>query len=402
MKAQDFSNVMVWGLQNEEKSHRWMRWDHDFLLFATYKDKLTVLEDPTIILPHIFDRNIEEVESRELYDGVYEYKINGLTVEMIDGFEYSEYKIYGKDVDFDAIINRLVAAGATHKKPDIPIVIPDRPPVVDVDNLYNQRYDYKEDIYEKDTSMARTQALKSLGRNLFTFIFVGFFAAFLGYELFVPKLQDVTPDSVEFITAKNNLIVYNVEGRMTIFKIADLVEDVGYDSTCSIYIPEDSEISRKVVVERLVNSEGEVIYNRKNRVIDFEPDPKDYGFVNSNPFEFDKYRRGGDVDWSKYGELDGGEAEKIILRGRVDIREGKYVLILGKTLAVLGDASEGVQPFYELLADEVSRAAILYSLKAKKQIALYGQIQKTLSSREGRNSVQRMIFDFKTDYSRQR
>ncbi|MFC1732092.1 hypothetical protein ACFL6I_17440 [candidate division KSB1 bacterium] len=321
---------------------------------------------------------------------------------MVEGIEYSEYKIYSKSVDVDSLLQRLTAAGAVHKKPEIPIEIPDRPQLLNEEILNKQRFEYRDEILEKDKKIASGETFKSLVRNVFTIIFVGAFVGFIGMELLIPKLKVVELLPENFITAKGNYIVYDYENRMVVFKLADNVEDIGYDSTCSVMISETAEVRRDVTVERLVTTEEEIIYDRGNRIIDFEPDPSDYGFVNGNPFMFDAYGDGTESDWSDYGELERGNAENIILRGIIVINEGQYLFGVGRSRAVLGEYSEDIEPFYESLNDEKSRAAILYSLNRNKPIVIYGQIQKTLTRNEGRNTLQRLIFNFKTDYARQR
>lgn len=397
-----FDNIIVWSSENEKKTRSPIRWTHDHIIFATYEDKLTVLKEPEMLIPVIFDMELEAIKSIELYDGVFEYKANDLTVEMIEGIEYSEYKLYGKTIDIDAVIQRLSANGVKLKKPEIPIIIPDRPAVLDEERINRQRFDYNEEILDKDTESAKRSTLKSVFRGITGVILFVVIGTYLGMEIFIPKTRDVTPEPEGFITALSNYIVYNIEGKMTVFKIDDTVDEIGYDSTCSIFIPERAEMKRNVVVERITDARGNTIYERGSRIVTFERNPTDYEYVNASPFLFDTYGDGSEADWSGLGELVKGEAQKVIFRHRVDIREGKYVLLLGRTRAILGDYSEDAPPFYEGLRDDISYAAVLFSIKAQKSIMLFGQIDKTLTKNEGRNTLQRLIFNFKTDYARQR
>jgi len=403
-QQQSLSNIVIWGGENEKKSRTPIRWTHDYVIYASYKDKLTPLQDPEVLIPVIFDMDIDELKTQELYDGVFEYSSKEMTVEMIEGMEFSEYKLYGKSIDFDAIIQRLASRGASMHKPSISIELPDRPPLVDEENLYKQRYAYKDEIIEKDRSLARIETIKTVFRTLFGLLFIGAIGTYLGMEIFIPKLKEVELLPDNFITARGNYIVYDIDGKMTVFKIADLIQDIGYDSTCTIFVPEALDVGRerKIVVDRIKNSEGKTIYVRGNRLIDFENDPTDYDYKNANPFVFDAYGEGSEADWSQFGELRKENAQKIILRGRVEIREGKYLLLLGSTRAVLGEAVEGVPPFYEGFADDISYATVLYSLKKIKAINVYGQIDRTLTKREGRNTLEKMIFVYKADYARPR
>lgn len=406
----NLKNIAIWGGANENKSRAPVRWKHDYILFASYVDKLIALKDPSILIPFIFDKELDEIKSKELYDGVFEYKDKDITVELVEGLEYTEYKIFGKMVDFDAITQRLLAAGAQMRKPEIPIEIPDRPPLVDVEQLNKQRYSYHEETLDKDKSVARNMRIKAAFKSVFGVAAFAVILTYLAMEIFVPKYEDVTPppDDSIFITAKGYNVVYSI-GKLkifTAFKFADLIdgtEEISYDTTYKMYVLERKEIGKnEIIVDKMEDSEGKVVYNVGNRIVDTGRDPTDYEYINAAPFEYNSYMEAGDADWNRLGSLDEGNAKKVIFRGRIIEREGKFIALLGSTYAELGTVSEvdSIPQFYELLEDDISYATILYSLKAEKTIDFYGRINKTLTSREGRNVLLKRIFTFEVDYAR--
>ena len=375
-----------------------VRWDHDFILFASKADKLAGLKDPSSFVPSIFELDLEEIPSHELYDGVTEYKTKKITVELIEGLQYNEFKIYSETFDFDGLKQRLSAAGAVERKPDIPLDVPGCPDEVDVERLNRQRLIYQDEILEKDKSAANMNTVKSILRGIIGVAGFTIFIYWSWQEIFTIKYQDVSPIPGDtFITTIGNNVVYSINNRMTVFKFADLVEEVGYDTTYNMWIPEGEEVKLEIVVSRMTNADGDVVYDIGNRFIGFEAEPGGYNFVNATPFEFDKT-----MDWAGYGELEKGQADRISLQGRIIERNGQYLLLFGKTFAILGDILDTGSQFYDLLEDDLSYAAVLFSLKANRPINIYGQIQKTLTSREGRNSVDRKIFLFKTEYARKR
>ncbi len=397
------NNIVLWGGKNDDKSQSPTRWLHDYILFASKEVKLSVLDDPGALIPYIFDADHDDIESHELYDGVYEYKTSDLVVELVEGFQYAEYKLYGADIDYEAITHRLKQAGVTLQKPEIPVDIPGRPKLVDLNKLNKQRFDYHEETHDRDVSLAKSMTIKAAFKTVIGFVvFIGL-STFLGIQIFIPKFQDVTPLPEDtLITTKGNYLVYNINNRMTVFKFADLVDDIGYDPSYMIFVPEQAAVTDKIVVSRMTDADGNRVYDIGNRTVDFETDPTDYNFVNGKTFEFNTYRSGGEDDWSTYGELSQGRADRIVLQGRVVEREGRYMMLLGTVWAVLGDITEDGTRFYDLLGDDMSYAAVIYSLKGRKIINVYGQIERTYSTREGRNSVDKVVFSFKADYARKR
>ncbi len=395
--------VIVWGGANEEKTTSPTRWMHDYILFASREEKLSILDDPEILLPYIFDADLNDISSQELYDGVFEYKTSDLIVELVTGLHYTEYKLYSDKVDFDTVTQRLKKAGVKFQKPEIIIDVPGRPPIIDVEKLKKQRYDYHENIHDRDVAVAKSTTIKAAIKTVVGFAVFIVMTTFFGIEILVPKYQNVTPVAEDmFITMRGNYLVYNINNRMTVYKFAELVEETGYDSTYKMYVPDLAEITDQITVTRMTDANDNVVYELGNRAVSYESNPSDYNFVNGKTFEFNTYGSKDENDWSQYGSLDEGNADKIALQGRIVEREGRYMMLLGTVWAVLGDISEGEPQFYDLLRDDLSYATVQYSLKARKVVNLFGQIDKTYTSREGRNSVDKLVFLFKSDYARKR
>lgn len=541
-EKQDLADINVWGGKNSEKTRIGglqlllnyskpsslrgapVRWDHDFTINASPSGKLSNVKNPSSLIPHIFGTDTDEISSQELYDDVNQFDNDQLSVEMVEGPDYTVYKITGQvkssmhkltfglvryvaesiqlisnlfllalislpvmlaslpiinlfsllyktffdgdsfltwfmsgeytafhimvflllmtlglvvsgliicklkyppfpkireiiennvisegiisgicknhfvTVDFDEIMKRLTAAGASSQKRVIPIEVPGGPPLVEEEYLSRQRYDYSDEMKEKDHKLATSRMVFSILWSIVGVILFGGVSYLLATQVFATRYQDVSPLAEDtFITIKGNYVVYSINNRMTTFKFADKIEDVGYDTTYNMWLADGEDVTDKIIVSRMTDANGDIVYDIRNRIVDTDPEPAGYNFINSNPFEFDN-----SSSWAESGELDKGQAERISLQGRVIERNRKYLFLLGKTYAVLGTASDTETPFYELLQDDLSYAAVLFSLKAKRPINIYGQIQKTLTDREGRNSVDRLIFNFKVDYARKR
>ncbi len=406
-EKKNLSSIIVWGSQNEEKSTTPVRWTHDYLIGASKSEKLRKLPDPEMLLPYIFDCDVDELKARELYEGLNEYKKDQMTVEVTSGPVYTEYKLYGEGFDFDAVMQRLVNAGAENKKPEIKLGIPDIPEELDMDVVNKKRYDYTEDQKGKDNNLAKNSTVMGAVKGFFGT--VGFLAVcvYLGLEAFMPKYKVVPMDPEDFMVAQKGLYIsYSVDKKLNLFKLAE--EDVEFDSTYTFWMPEKAEYTTKIAPEQIQDAEGNTVYSKGNRLVSFESDPtSDYNFVNARMFEFDGFNEGGDVDWAQYGELDRGNAQNILITAPIREVEGQYLLVLGRTYALLGEAQEGVVPFYETLSDDISYHSSLYSIKSQKRsqsgtVRVMGQIQKTLSRAEGRNSINKIIFAFKVDYVRGR
>lgn len=405
--AENLSNINYWGSPNEDKGNSPVRWTHDFLLNANTVDTSQYLKDPSVLIPYILDCNLEDATKVALYEGVNEYKLNDITIEEIDGFQYTEYKIYGESFDFDAALARLKAAGANNHKPDLALKIPDVPPYLDMEKVNAQRFDYEPDKLEKDQTIAKNDGIMSAIRTVFGVSIFVVMMSYLGMEVFVPKLQDVTPDSNGYVTQRGDYIIYEHEKRMFIFRLAS--EEFEYDTTYSIFIPEGVRLTKKVIVDRIHDNEGNIVYNIGNRIVDFDVEPtSEYDFVNGKPFEFDAYATGDESrDWFKYGELEKGNAQDIMLEGTIKEADGNYVLTFGRMRVLLGPISDTEPAFYEALTDDISYGAALYALNSSRKnnprsVRLMGQIQKTLTSAEGRNTIKKVGFSFKIDYIRAR
>ena len=269
---------------------------------------------------------------------------------------------------------------------------------------YEIAKDRRDEKFKRDKLMARNMRIKACYKAVFIVTLFAVSIGYLGMEIFFTKYQDVTPEDSMFIAAKGNYVVYSVGTRkiFTVFKFGELVEEIGYDTTYKMKVIEGKEIKDEIIVDKMEDAEGEMVYNRGNRPVVFETDTLDYKYVNANPFTFDSYQEAGDADWNTYGSLERGNAEKIVIRGRVFERDGEYLALLGRTYAVLGTVSEvdSIPQFYDLLGDDISYITVLYSLKAEKAIDLYGRIDKTLTYREGRNSIDKKVFIFHVEYAR--
>jgi len=401
------SDIVIWGGSNEMKSKSPVRWNHDFIIYASYSDTLKTLDNASVLIPQIFGKPIEEIHSKELYDGVYEYKTNEITVEVVDGIEYTEYKLYGTNIDFDAIVQRLVMSGAQMKKPVIPIVIPDRPEVVDLNQLNQLRYLYAEEIKDSDESQARKVAYKSFIMGAFGIIFLIVITVFVIKFLIMTPYQNITPTGtveVVYLGTIGQSVGYSVDGKLIQYKFAVPIASFGFDSTDKLFkkVATKPKDFNTIEVDKVVTADGKTTkYERGKNApeVVFERKVTDYTYVNTKPFTFDSYQSQGEADWAKYGELVKGRTDKIIIQGRVIEKEGKYLMVFGNTAALLGTVSDQ-EPFYSHMQDDLSTITILYALKAKKLINIYGQINRTLTLREGRNSLDKIIFEFKMDYAR--
>jgi len=121
-------------------------------------------------------------------------------------------------------------------------------------------------------------------------------------------------------------------------------------------------------------------------------------------FKFDTYnnRTAGEADWSNYGHLGTGKAKQIVIRGRIVEMEDGFYLSLGGGFAKLGDITEEGERFYDKFTDSESYIGALYSLNAGRPVYVYGQIEKTFTPREGRNSKDKKLFSFRITYVRSR
>ncbi|MCP4726240.1 MAG: hypothetical protein GY863_14445 [bacterium] len=406
-EKKNLSNIVVWGSQNEEKTTSPVRALHDFLIGASLSQKLRKLPDPESLLPYIFECDIEELKARELYDGLNEYKKDEFVVEIMSGPVFTEYKLYGTGVDFDAIMQRLVSAGAENKKPEIPLNIPDIPEEIDEEVLNRKRFDYTGDLQTKDDNLAKKSTIMGAVKGIFGT--AGFLAVciYLGVEAFMPKYEMVAREPDDFMVSQKGIYIsYSIDKKLTLFKLAE--EDIEFDSTYTFWMPEGSEYSTKIAPEIIKDPAGNAVYEKGNRLVSFESDPtSDYSFVNARMFEFDGFNEGGDVDWAMLGELDRGNPQNILIQAPIREQDGKYLLVLGRTYALLGEVGEGIVPFYETLSDDISYHSALYSIKSQARsqtglVRVMGQIQKTLTRQEGRNSIDKIIFSFKVDYVRGR
>lgn len=402
--SMNLKGLRFWGGPNEEKIKGATKWNHDIHIYVTVADALKALpapEDLILVIAEVY--SIEDFKVNELYEGVSEYVHPSMKIELSDGSDFTMYKIYSNTVDFDTIAARLTGAGLTQIKPDIEIEVPDRPPIVNVEEYWKPRFQYRENIQQDDLQKAKMWSLKSMVSNLIVLLILGGGGGFVYYTGFVTKYIDVTPPDDSYIGVRNNLLAYNVENRLHLFKFAENVEELGVDSTSIIMMPEDAELGRRVAVDKLYDMDENLIYELGPRQIDFTTPITDFELLNSNKFEFDSYRnrRDPEGDWSKFGELGRGDAKKIILSGKIWEEEDGYYLAMGRGFAKLGDRGESIAPFYNEL-DPESYLATLWSIKYDRPVRVYGQIVNTLSSREGRDKENRKLFNFQTAHVRMR
>jgi len=402
----NYSNIIFWGELNEDKSKSPTKWNHDILINFTYANKSIPLDDPDDIISILLNEDKENIEKSFLYEGVDEYKIKGKKgfAEVSKGLEYTIVKLYGKDFDLEEITSRLTDSGAKNKKPHLEIEIPDRPKLLDENILTGFRYNYSEEEKEKDTSLSRKKTIISVFRGIFYIIVSALVIGFIVYEAFITKYKDITPPTENFIAKKGNLMGYNVEGNLTLFSFANPVEELGIDESSLIFIPETEEVTDRIIVEKATDSLGNVLYEKGVRQVEFTSSVEGYDYVTANQFRFDTYRNktAGEADWSQYGYLGTGKAKQIVVRGRIVEMEDGYFLSIGLGYAKLGDLAEEGERFYDKLVDSESYIVALFSLKSGRPVYVYGQIERTFTSKEGRNKTDKKLFAFRALYMRSR
>jgi len=267
----NLSNLIFWGGVNEEKSKAPTKWDHDILLNVTYSDKLAPIENPEDIVAIIFGENKESIECEPYYEGVDEYRVRERkgVIEVVRCVEYTIIKIYGEEFDFDEINKRLQSAGMNNRKAKLEIDVPDRPKKVDEGALRGFRYAYSEEEQEKDDSLGKKKMIKSIISGII-YVAIGVVViVFLAKELFVTKYKDVTPPAEGFVAKKGNLVGYNAGGVLTLFAFASPVEELGVDDESLLFIPEITDVTDRVIVEKATDSLGNVLYEKGAKQVEF-------------------------------------------------------------------------------------------------------------------------------------
>jgi len=400
------SDIIFWGEVNEEKSKSPTKWDHDILMNFTYANKFIPLDDHDDIISILLNEDRENIEKSFIYEGVDEYMVKGKKgfAEVSKGMEYTIVKLYGKDFDLEEITSRLTVSGVKNKKPHLEIKIPDIPKLLDGNILTGFRYKYSDEEKEKDSSLSKKKTIMSVSKGFLYTILFALVIGFIVYEAFITKYKDITPPTENFIAKKGNLIGYNVEGNLTLFSFANLVEELGIDEGLLFFIPETEEVTDRIIVEKAKDSLGSVLYEKGVRQVEFMSSVEGYDYARANQFRFDTYRNktAGEADWSQYGYLGTGKAKKIVIRGRVVEREDGYFLSIGLGYAKLGDLADEGERFYDNLVDSESYITALFSLKSGRPVYVYGQIEKTFTSREGRNKTDKKLFVFRALYMRSR
>ena len=400
------SDIIFWGEINEEKSKSPTKWNHDILINFTYANKSIPLDDPDDVISVLFNEDRENIEKSFLYEGVDEYTVKGKKglAEVSKGLEYTIVKLYGKDFDLEEITSRLTVSGAKNKKPNLEIEIPDRPKLLDGNILTGFRYKYSEEEKEKDTTLSRNKTIMSVFRGVIYIVFSALVIGFIVYEAFITKYKDITPPTEDFIAKKGNLMGYNVEGNLSLFSFANPVEELGINEGSLIFVPETEEVTDRIIVEKATDSLGNVLYEKGVRQVEFASSVDGFDYARANQFRFDTYRNktAGEADWSQYGYLGTGKAQQIIIRGRVVEMEDGYFLIMGLGYAKLGDLADEGKRFYDNLVDSESYITALFAIKIGRPVYVYGQIEKTFTSREGRNKTDKKLFSFRALYMRSR
>ncbi|MCK4967049.1 hypothetical protein KAS50_08455, partial [bacterium] len=384
----NLSDIVYWGEINEEKSKAPTKWDHDILINISFSDKLSPVKDILPIAALILNEDEENIQSEELYEGVDEYRAAEKKeyIEVSRGYDYTIIKIYGEGLDFNEITGKLNSAGLKNQKPQWNIDIPDRPKRLDDAELRKIRFTYTDEKREDDEKLSKKSTIKSIFTGIIYSMFVIAIIGYIAYEGLVTKMKSITPPTESFIAKKGTLMGYNVEGRMALFAFASPVEELGVDERSILLIPEEMELTSKNIVEKAVDSLGNVLYEKGVNQVEFLPPIEGFDYAKANLFKYDSYRNRDESGWAQYGILGTGKAKKIIIRGRITEREEEgYYISMGGGYARLGDLAEEGNRFYDKLADSESYISALYSLKSGRQVYMYGQIEKTYTSREGRN-----------------
>lgn len=398
------SEIIFWGEINEDKSKTPTKWDHDILLNVSNAGKVSPVEDIFPIVGIILDEDPDNISKEMLYDGVDEYRAAGKKeyVEVAKGLNYTIVKIYNCGQNLDEIAGRLKSAGIKEQKPSWDIEIPDRPKRVNENELKKLRFKYSDDAQERDEKLGKRATLNSILRGVITGIVSIAVISFIIYEGFVTKYQNVTPPTENFIAKKGTLLGYDAGGTLALFAFADPVDELGVDEHAILYIPEGVETTNKIVVEKAVDSLGNVLYEKGARQVEFTPPIEGYTYAKANLFKYDTYQHKDDAGWAQYGVLGTGKATKIIVRGRiVEMEDDGYYVSLGSGYAKLGSFEEDESlMFYNTLADAESYITAKFSMETGRPVYLYGQIEETFTPREGRNSKDKKLFAFRATYAR--
>jgi len=401
--VKSLNGVIFWGGPNEEKTKRQTKWDHDILINASKSDKLGILSDPESLVPIFMEEEIESLKTEELYKGAMKYSHKKRILEVLTGLNYTTFKVYGKDLDYKEIAQRLISLGAKEKKPHIEIKVPDRPPLLDERVVKSRRYNYPEENKKKDEKKGKKYTISATIKSLIGIIFVAAFCYFIYYEAFVPKYVPIPLPPEGFLGVKGDMVGFLIEDKLTLLKFAEDMEDKNLTPTTTFYVNEKTNITNKIVVDRVIDESGETIYNIRNRQVEFSSDIYGYELVRGSDFEYDSYKniRKPEGDWSKYGELGTGDVEMIVIPGRLYERDNGDFLGMGKGYAKMSAPEEELgSRFYDVLADNESYFTAIYGLRTQKTVRIFGQIEKTFTASEGRNRADRILFQFKPIYVR--
>ena len=125
----DPATMIFWGGANDDRTSQDSRWDHDLVVNISTASRLEGLEEPEQIIPLLLGVGLDVLQKKEIYEKVWEYTHNEITIEVGPGREYSIFRVFGK-ISYDDLAQRLKAAGMNGRKPDLTVKVPDIPPVL--------------------------------------------------------------------------------------------------------------------------------------------------------------------------------------------------------------------------------------------------------------------------------
>lgn len=408
-------NVLFWGGINKEKCSGEVKWDHDIMLYFSQSDGTHSLKNPDDVVSIILGTELKNVRRATLFEHAMEYRANDNVVEVLQGSERTIVKIWGQNLNYDDITKKLLSAGAKQEIPVIDIKIPDRPPVIAEGEVKKIRFKYSDKLLEQDEEEAKKMSRNMLISNILTVMIIVSVLVFILYEAVITKYIEVPLPKEGFLAVKGDIagfLLENIEGTplekqgfksgLLLMKFTEDVDSSGINSDSHFFMKEGASFSNRLIIDKVTNADGTQLYNIGARTTEFVDIIEGFEQVNTNLFEVDAFQNAKkkEGDWSSYGELGKGNAKRIILRGGLTEKNVFYIMGLARGYVKLGDVTIEGQRFYDNLADNQSYVTALYALKSHNQVKLFGQIEKTFTPKEGRNSEDKLLFSFKTIYVR--